>query len=328
MKTVELSLANDLTQGVDQINAEALRELWLYLAAAGTVLAGTAVLSIFIIRSITRPIERVLSQLNLGSNEVSSCAVQMSGSSQSLSLGASNQAASIQETSASITEISSVTSRNAGNAKKASELIGQAVVIVSGLNQAHRALDESITGVGESSEKVSRIIRIIDEIAFQTNILALNAAVEAARAGEAGLGFAVVAGEVRNLAHRSAQAAKDTAGLIEESVARSREGRTRLQQVLRAMEDNNRISAEVQVTVDDVSASTQEQARGLDQIAKAMSQMEQVIMQNAASAEQNAAAGTELTAQAESLRGIVIALEQMVDGNTSSSGRMLATACR
>jgi methyl-accepting chemotaxis protein/methyl-accepting chemotaxis protein-1 (serine sensor receptor) len=298
----------------------ASRALWLCWMLIGCCLAA-GVLTVMIIRQVNRSLRRVTLDTGEIADQVASAAGQVSGSSMSLSQGASDQAASIQETSASTTEISSITGRNADNAKKASGLMEQAAVIVNGLNQAHQELNHAITGVSESSEKVSKIIRIIDEIAFQTNILALNAAVEAARAGEAGLGFAVVADEVRNLAHRSAQAAKDTASLIEESVARSQDGRNRLQQVLKAMEDNNRISAEVRITVDEVSASSQEQARGLEQISKAVSQMEQVTQQNAASAEENAAAGEELTAQAESLRDVVATLARMIDGDAGAARR-------
>ncbi|HTP87868.1 MAG TPA: methyl-accepting chemotaxis protein [Bryobacteraceae bacterium] len=294
--------------------------LWLCGIFVGLCLAA-GVAALFIIRGVNRTLRRITSETGQIATQVASAASQVSSSSMSLSQGASQQAASIEETSASTVEISSITSRNADNAKKASELMEQAVQIVDGLNKAHRELNHAITGVNESSEKVSKIIRIIDEIAFQTNILALNAAVEAARAGEAGLGFAVVADEVRNLAHRSAQAAKDTAVLIEESVTRSEEGRNRLQHVLRAMEDNNRISADVRVTVDEVSASSQEQARGLEQISKAISQMEQVTQQNAANSEENAAAGAELTAQAESLRDIMASLRQMVDGDADEYNR-------
>jgi len=303
-------MEKDKTAAEDNVS----RALWLCcLLMVGSLGAGG--LALFIINRVNHALRRITRDSGDIANQVASAAGQVSGSSMSLSQGASEQAASIQETSASTTEISSITTRNADNAKKASQMMEKAVVIVDGLNQAHQELNRAIIGVSESSEKVSKIIRIIDEIAFQTNILALNAAVEAARAGEAGLGFAVVADEVRNLAHRSAQAAKDTASLIEESATRSQEGRDRLQHVLKAMEDNNRISAEVRITVDEVSASSQEQARGLEQISKAITQMEQVTQQNAASAEENAAAGEELTAQAESLRDVVATLKRMVDGD-------------
>jgi methyl-accepting chemotaxis protein/methyl-accepting chemotaxis protein-1 (serine sensor receptor) len=309
-------MIKDKTEAEDSTS----RALWLCgLLIACCVAAG--VLALFVIRQVNASLRRVTRDTRDIANQVASAAGQVSGSGMSLSQGASEQAASIEETSASTTEISSITSRNADNAKKASELMQEAAVIVDGLNSAHRQLNQAITGVSESSEKVSKIIRIIDEIAFQTNILALNAAVEAARAGEAGLGFAVVADEVRNLAHRSAQAAKDTASLIEESVARSHEGRDRLQEVLKAVENNSRISADVRIAVDEVSASSQEQARGLEQISKAISQMEQVTQQNAASAEENAAAGEELSAQAESLRDVVDLLERMVDGEDQGARR-------
>jgi methyl-accepting chemotaxis protein/methyl-accepting chemotaxis protein-1 (serine sensor receptor) len=317
-----LSTLEEQQLAKDKIAAEesTLHALWLCWMLIGCCLAG-GVLALMIIRQVNRSLRRVTLDTGEIANQVASTAGQVSEASMKLSRGASEQAASIQETSASTTEISSITNRNADHAKKASALMERAVGIVTGLNQAHQELNHAITGVSESSEKVSKIIRIIDEIAFQTNILALNAAVEAARAGEAGLGFAVVADEVRNLAHRSAQAAKDTASLIEESVARSRDGRNKLQQVLKAMEDNNRISGDVRVTVDEVSASSQEQARGLEQISKAISQMEQVTQQNAASAEENAAAGEELTAQADSLHEVMAMLARMVDGDAGGARR-------
>jgi methyl-accepting chemotaxis protein/methyl-accepting chemotaxis protein-1 (serine sensor receptor) len=171
---------------------------------------------------------------------------------------------------------------------------------------------EKMKEIDASSNKIARIIKVIDEIAFQTNILALNAAVEAARAGEAGLGFAVVADEVRNLAQRCAQAARDTAALIEESIANSRDGNTRLDLMagaVRSMTDN---SGRVKGLVDEVNLGSQEQSRGMDQISRAVLQMQQVTQKNAASAEQSASAGTELTSHAAGLRSLVSEMRLMV----------------
>ena len=180
---------------------------------------------------------------------------------------------------------------------------------------------QSMKEINSSSEKISKIIRVIDEIAFQTNILALNAAVEAARAGEAGMGFAVVADEVRNLAHRSAQAAKDTAALIEESIAKSNEGNKKLQLVAGSIQQVTGSATQVKVLVDEVDVGSQEQSRGIEQIATAVTQMETVTQRSAASAEESAAASEELAAQAQALHDIVERVRQLVGGNTEGTSR-------
>jgi methyl-accepting chemotaxis protein len=171
-----------------------------------------------------------------------------------------------------------------------------------------------------SSADIAKIIKTIDEIAFQTNILALNAAVEAARAGEAGMGFAVVADEVRNLAQRCAQAAKDTAALIEESIAKSNDGKVKVDQVAAAIRTISEESTRVKTLVDEVNLGSQEQARGIEEVGKAITQMEQVTQKTAANAEESAAAAEELTAQSETLKDIVERLTAMVGGNESTGG--------
>jgi methyl-accepting chemotaxis protein/methyl-accepting chemotaxis protein-1 (serine sensor receptor) len=179
----------------------------------------------------------------------------------------------------------------------------------------------SMQEIGSSSGKISKIIKVIDEIAFQTNILALNAAVEAARAGEAGAGFAVVADEVRNLAQRSAQAAKDTASLIEESILKSTEGSKKLGQVAASIQGITEGVGRVKTLIDEVEASSKEQAQGIDQISKAVAQMEEVTQRSAASAEQTASASEELNAQSQALMAVVGNLQAMAgtgSGNAHS----------
>ena len=296
------------------------RSRWIASVLIGVcLLVGVAV--VLLVRQISNTLRHVAAEMADGAEQVASASGQVSSSSQALAQGASEQAASLEETSASTEEIHSMTQKNAANSKSAADFMSEAATKV---DEANRMLDLMVTSMKEintSSDKVAKIIKVIDEIAFQTNILALNAAVEAARAGEAGMGFAVVADEVRNLAQRCAQAAKDTAGLIEESIVKSNDGKTKLDQVAGAIHSITESSNNVKTLVDEVNLGSQEQARGIEQIAKAVSQMEQVTQKTAASAEQGASASEELSAQAETMRTIVGQLQAMVGGGSQAAGQ-------
>lgn len=286
---------------------------WTAFIALGLSI-GLGALVLLIVRQISRALQRAAGELGESSEQVASAAQQVSASSQALAQGASEQAASIEETSASTEELTSMTRKNAENSRMAAEEMIESSRLVSEANRKLEQMVASMREINTSSDKISKIIKVIDEIAFQTNILALNAAVEAARAGEAGMGFAVVADEVRNLAQRSAQAAKDTAALIEESIAKSNEGSARLDEVAAAIRSITESSEKVKMLVDEVKLGSDEQARGIEQIAKAITQMEQVTQKAAASAEESASAGEEMSAQAEALNEIIIGLRQMVGG--------------
>jgi methyl-accepting chemotaxis protein len=285
---------------------------WLLLAIS--VLAGGG-LVFFIVHGVNRALLKAVTELAEGAEQVGSAAAQVATSSQSLAQGSSEQAASLEETSASAEEITSMTRKNAENSQSAAAVMATVDQQVQEGNRTLEGMVASMNEISTSSEKISKIIKVIDEIAFQTNILALNAAVEAARAGEAGMGFAVVADEVRNLAQRSAQAAKDTAALIEESVAKSSEGSANLQKVTEVIHSITSSSSKVKVLVDEVNLGSQEQARGIEQISKAVAQMDQVTQATAASSEESASASEELSAQAEALQQIVFQLRTMVGGN-------------
>ena len=269
------------------------------------------------VRKITSSLRLMSAEMNTGAREVAAMANQTSTSSQSLAQGASEQAASLEETSASSEEIRSISCKNADHLRSAAEAITKSQ---EDFSQTEAALGDMVAAMAEinaQSGKIAKIIKVIDEIAFQTNILALNAAVEAARAGEAGSGFAVVADEVRNLAQRSAQAARDTTTLIEESIAKSEDGRAKVDQVAAAIRKVTEQSAKVKVIVDEAKSGSQEQSRGIEEIAKAISQMGQVTQQAAANSEEGAAAAQELTSQSESLQKIAQQLTLMVDGRGS-----------
>jgi len=295
----------------------------LILLAAACVTAA----AMWVMRGADRTLKRIAAEIADGARQVASAAAQVSSASQALAQGSSEQAASLEETSASTEELNSMTQKNAENASLAASETEKADQLLKETNEKLDQMIESMKEINSSSEKISRIIRVIDEIAFQTNILALNAAVEAARAGEAGMGFAVVADEVRNLAQRCAQAAKDTSDLIEESIVRSNEGKLRLDEVAACIARVFENASRIRVLSSEVHMGSQEQARGIEQIARAVAQMQQVTQSTAASAEESASAGEEMSAQAQQLQAAVERLRELV-GAGEDAGDSGAVAVR
>jgi methyl-accepting chemotaxis protein/methyl-accepting chemotaxis protein-1 (serine sensor receptor) len=266
----------------------------------------------YVIRGINGTLSHSASQLRSASLQVLSAAGQVAGSAQALAHGVQQEAAALEETSASMDEVTSMNKNNAEHAEEAARLMAEADRAVTNANGVLTELVTSMDHIKESSRKVSHIIKTIDEIAFQTNILALNAAVEAARAGEAGMGFAVVADEVRNLAQRSAHAAKDTAGLIEESIARSERGTVRVEKVTASIREITASVTAVKQLIDQVSEASRQQAVGFSQVSKALTEMERLTQSNAAASEQSAAAGESLNHEARSSLDAVEQLEALV----------------
>ncbi|MBN1512271.1 MAG: CZB domain-containing protein, partial [Phycisphaerae bacterium] len=284
----------------------------------GCVLA--IVLATLIARGLMRVMSRVATGLREGAVQVNEASGQVSAAAQQLAAGASEQASSLEETSAALEEMSAVTRTNAENARKANELSAKARQTAQTGDQTVARLNGAMTGINESSDKISRIIKVIEEIAFQTNLLALNAAVEAARAGEHGKGFAVVADEVRNLAMRAAEAARETTALIEESVSRARDGGAVTTDVSQAL---GAIAGDIATVTDmlaGIASASDEQAQGVDQINTAAAQMDKVTQQNAAGAEECASAAEELASQSESLKGMVNDLLALVGGHAADAG--------
>lgn len=274
-----------------------------------------------VVRRITLQLQRSIVDLDEGAIQVAHSAGQISSSSQSLAQGACDQAASLEETAASSHEVAAMVRRNAVNSQNAAKLMNAVNQRAAG---AHNTLAEMVTSmreIGESSGRISKIIRVINEIAFQTNILALNAAVEAARAGEAGMGFAVVADEVRNLAQRSAQAARDTAALIEESILRSDAGSKKLGEVATSIHAITDGANKTKTLVDEVEASTEEQSQAIEQISKAFSRIDKLTQRTAAGAEQSASASQELNTQSQALVAIVGQLQMIVGEGAADPAR-------
>ena len=277
-----------------------------------------AVVVVFIVRQINTVLRSSVLELAQSSEQIAAAASQVSSSSQSLAQGSSEQAATIEETSSVSVEINSMAQRNTENSRQTAEIVTGSET---GFKRANDSLGEMVVameGISTSSQKISKIIKVIDEIAFQTNILALNAAVEAARAGEAGMGFAVVADEVRSLAQRCAQAAKDTTDLIEDSIQKSDSGMTKVDQVAIAIREITAQSAQIKTLVDEINLGSIEQSRGIDQISTSIGHMEQVTQSSAANAEETAAAAEQLSAQARTMKDVVSRLRSLVQSDEHS----------
>jgi methyl-accepting chemotaxis protein len=279
---------------------------------AGASIVIALILGWLIIRGINRALRQMAVTLNDSSAQVASSSKQVAGSSQSLAEGASEQAASLEETSASLEELSSMTKRNADSAQQAKLAATQTRQSAdTGADQV-KTMQTALAAIAAASTDISKILKTIDEIAFQTNILALNAAVEAARAGTAGAGFAVVADEVRALAQRCAAAAKETAVKIDDSVAKSTQGTEIGAEVARSFQTIQQQIVQLDSLVGEIATASTEQNQGIGQVSIAVSQMDKVTQANAASAEESAAASQDLNAQADVLSSAVAGLQRLV----------------
>jgi methyl-accepting chemotaxis protein len=290
---------------------ERMRDI-LGVCVLGSALLLGLVIAWIVRREINRPIHRIVGELGQGAEDVAAAASQMASASQALAGHSSEQAASLQETTASLEEMSSMTQQNAGHAREADRLMQDANGVVAKVTVSMDKLKGAMADISRSSEETSRIIRTIDEIAFQTNLLALNAAVEAARAGEAGAGFAVVAEEVRSLALRAADAARSTAGLIEGTVQTIQMGAAVVAGADGEFSDVAGRTRKVGELLREITAASDQQAQGIEQINRAVAEMDQTVQQNAAGAEQSAGAANEMNAQAGRVKAIVQELAGMV----------------
>jgi hypothetical protein len=285
----------------------------MIMLAVGVLIGIVAAFTIT--RSITIPIKTIADAISSGADQTFSASSQVTASSQSLAEGASEQASSLEETSSSLEEMASMTKRNAENARQANDLAKEAREAADKGAGDMQAMNRAMEAIKISSDDIAKIIKTIDEIAFQTNILALNAAVEAARAGEAGMGFAVVADEVRNLAQRCAQAAKETSAKIEGAIGKTSQGVEISAKVTAALNEIVAKVRRVDELVTEVATASREQTEGITQVNTAVGQMYKVTQSNAANAEESAAAAEELNAQAAVMKQSVAELLELVGGS-------------
>jgi methyl-accepting chemotaxis protein len=296
--------------GTQTFNTSLMIMIFIVLIGFGLGLG----LGIALSRGISVPITNITNGLNSASSQIALASNQLSSSSQEIANGATEQASSIEETTSSMEELASMVKQNVTNAQEASNLAEKASAFSKdGYGQMEKML-ESMTEINKSSDQIKKIIKVIDDIAFQTNILALNAAVEAARAGEAGMGFAVVADEVKNLANRSAEAAKETSSMIEDSMKRTEAGvqiASKLadvfKEILGAVQKVTEMSREVET-------ASKQQDSGINQVNKAIVQFDEVVQANASAAEETASSAEELLVQVENLNDVVKKLVFLVTG--------------
>ncbi len=278
----------------------------------GLVLALGTFLAWLITSGIMKSLIRIIADMTACAGQTASASEQVAGGAQTLADGTSKTAAALEETSASLEEMSSLVKQSAASADSANSVAAQARLAGERGASAMDELAKAISEIKGNADQTAKIVKTIDEIAFQTNLLALNAAVEAARAGDAGKGFAVVAEEVRNLAQRAGEAARNTSTLIEQSVKSAENGVNLSKNVTQVVGEMTVASKKVNDLAGEVAASAKEIAQGIDQVSTAVRQMDQVTQGNAAAAEENSAVGEEMSAQAQTLSGLVTELESMI----------------
>ncbi len=280
-----------------------------------------ATCAVLIASSITKPLRRIINDLNGATNQLHTATLEISSSSESLAEAASEQAAGIEETSASLNEMAARTQANTENVHVTEKLMQSTNDVVNRANSSIGELKISMQKVTKASEDTAKIIKTIDQIAFQTNLLALNAAVEAARAGESGAGFAVVADEVRNLATRAAEAAKNTGDLIEDTVTKINAGTSLVDTTNEAFSEVTESSYKISGLIEDISIATREQSEGIRQSSSAIDQMDQITQQNAAHAEETASASNMMKEESVRLEHIVSDLVSMIGSQGIESSK-------
>ena len=320
VKIRELVVLNEEQMAQDKAMSDAnyaKASRWMFGVSVFGIL-GAVGLSIVIMYNLNKSMNKFIQWLSQGAEQTSSASSQVSASSQSLAEGASEQAASVEETSASLEEMGAMTRQNSESAREANSLASETLSSSEEGNQQMQQMLTAIQEVDESSEETSKIIKTIDEIAFQTNLLALNAAVEAARAGEAGQGFAVVADEVRSLAQRAAEAAKTTSNLIEGSKSSTKKSVEIVEKVAESLGQITDKVRKMDGLVGEITAASEEQTQGIDQVSTAMGQIDQVTQTIASNAEESASASEELNAQADTMMGTVQEMVVLIEGAKSA----------
>jgi methyl-accepting chemotaxis protein len=291
------------------------KSFWVSVSVQAGFLCITSLLIIpIVVRTVERPMRKAITANQEIADFLAGAAEQFSSSSQAIAEGASELASGLRETTSSLEEMTTTTKNNADSATGANKLASETRQVANASVEAIGQMNQAMQDIKKSSAATAKIIKVIDEIAFQTNLLALNAAVEAARAGEAGKGFAVVAEEVRSLAIRSAEAAKDTSGMIEESVRQASNGVEISANVSKTLEDIVERIGKTADFVNEIAASSQEQAHNIEQINASIVQMDGVTQQNAANAEESASSAQELNYQAVQLQETVAQLTRLVGG--------------
>lgn len=307
--------AEDLKLELKGTAESSARQRWIALGVfVLTLLVAGALVKVTIDKAITRPLAELTEALAQSTEQIGGASRRLSNSSRTLSSNSSSQAAALEQTSATSEQVSAMARRNAEGAQQAREKMMQAGENFREMDSSQRQLEAAMAAISDSSQQISRVIKVIEEIAFQTNILALNASVEAARAGVHGMGFAVVADEVRNLAHRCAESAHETKKMVEDSVDKAELGNEKLKVVTNYLVKTRSLNVEVDQLIDLISKASAEQVSGVEQISRTVVHTSHGTQTTAAQAEENAQTVNELEAQAERLVAVTERLTEMIDG--------------